>query len=204
MRAWQFDVAQQGISDARGVLRQRAALQREATRAGLILPATLEAAFEGTGGLAAAAAEASAELATVGALESAASKRPAEPNVLQNLGLLGAPDPALRLADGRSAFAAGDLDAAMAAASDAAATWTGAEESGRGRLISVALLVLSALLLLGLLLQGIRRARRGLGRGGAVATLPYNRRPSGPDKGIAASSGSVGEGGDGDRSGGAR
>jgi hypothetical protein len=204
MRAWQFDVAQQGIADARGVLRQRAALQREATRAGLILPATLEAAFEGNGGLAAAAAEASAELATVGALESAESTRPAEPNVLQNVGLLGAPDPALRLADGKSAFAGGDLDAAMAAASEAQATWTGAEESGRGRLISVALLVLSLLLLLGLLLQGFRRARRRLAHGSAVLVLPYNRRPSGPDGGIAASSGSVGEGGDGDRSGGAR
>ena len=229
MRAWQFDVAQQGIADARGVLRQRAALQREAAQAGLILPATLEAAFEGSGGLAAAAAEASAELATVGALESAESRRPAEPNVLQKVGLLGAPDPALRLADGRSALARGDLDGAMAAASEAQATWAGAEESGRGRLISVALLAISGLLLLGLLLQAVRRARRSLLRDRAVAPrsaafaprsrgqgirlprlrwprrgLPYNRRPPGPDGGVEATSGSVGEGGDGDRSGGAR
>lgn len=204
MRAWQFDVAQQGISDARGVLRQRAALQREATQAGLILPATLEAAFEGTGGLAAAAAEASAELAAVGALENAQGTQPADPNLLQKVGLLGAPDPALRLADGKRAFAAGDLDAALAAATEAQAAWTGAEESGRGRLISVALLVLSLLLLLGLLVQGGRRARRRLRRGGGAVALPYNRRPSGPDGGVAASSGSVGQGGDGDRSGGAR
>jgi hypothetical protein len=204
MRAWQFDVAEQGITDARGVLRQRAALQREASRAGLILPASLEAAFEGNGGLAAAAAEASAELATVGALEAAQGTQPADPNVLQKIGLLGAPDPQLRLADGKHAFAAGDLDAALAAATEFQATWTGAEETGRGRLVSVVLLPLSHLLLLGQLVQAGRRARRRLRTGGPAVALPYNRRPSGPKGGIAASTGSVGEGGDGDRSGGAR
>ena len=222
MRDWQFDVAQKEIADARGVVRQREALEREASRAGLILPLTLEAAFEGDGGLDAAAAEASAQLATVGAVEHAAGLRPVEPNVLQVVGLWGMPDPGLQLAEARSAFARGDLDAAMTAAGEAEARWAGAEESGRGRLISVALLVLSVVLLLGLLLQGIRRVRRGRlahavamspdesGRrfslprlGGPARGLPYNRRPSGPDGGIAAS-GSVGEGGDRDRSGGAR
>lgn len=177
LRAWQFDVAEGGIEEARGVLRQRTALQREAALAHLILPSTLEAAFEGDGGLAPASAEASTELATIGAIERAESRRPAEPNVMQQVGLLGAPDPALRLADARSAFARGDLDGALTAAAEAEATWVGAEESGRGRLISVALLALSVLLLLGLVAQGIRRARRkSLAPAVASATQGRGRR----------------------------
>lgn len=177
LRAWQFDLAEGRIEEARGVIRQRAVLAREAARANLILPATLEAAFEGDGGLDAAAAEASAQLATIGAIESAEEQRPAAPNLLHQVGLLGAPDPVLRMAEARSAFARGDLDAALVAAAEAEATWLAAEESGRGRLISVALLILSVLLLLGLLVQGFRRGRRGsLARGPAVSSPSGGRR----------------------------
>ena len=64
---------------------------------------------------------------------------------LVSVGMLGS-DPAARLADARSAFAAGQLSQAIAEASGAAATWTTAASVGRTRIVSVGLLVLASLL----------------------------------------------------------
>ncbi|HEY8238471.1 MAG TPA: hypothetical protein VIF63_03465, partial [Candidatus Limnocylindrales bacterium] len=60
MRAWRFDVAQELILAADAVQVQRRRLETAAAAAEATLPDRLRTAFEGTGGVAAAAAEASA------------------------------------------------------------------------------------------------------------------------------------------------
>jgi hypothetical protein len=148
MRMWQFDVATQEITAAEAVLAQRGQLQAAATQAGVTLPTTLETVFHGDGGITAAAAEASAELSTIEAIQQAAATEPAattgSPALLVSVGLLGS-NPTAKVADARSAFAAGDLKQAIADAADAAATWTTAANLGRTRIVSAGLLVLAGL-----------------------------------------------------------
>jgi hypothetical protein len=67
------------------------------------------------------------------------------------------------LAVARDAFAAGDLQRSVSASAAAATTWGDAEAIGRGRVFSLILLLLAALLALGLVggrLRGRRRRRR--------------------------------------------
>jgi hypothetical protein len=162
MRAWQFDVAMTEITGAQAVLAQRAQLEAAAARAGASMPPTLEVDFEGDQGLPAAAAEATAELTTLEAIREAAAAEPlaatGDRTLLVDVGLLGV-DPGRRLADARAAFAASELDTAIAAASDAAAAWTSASDIGRGRLVSAGLLALAGLLF------------------GRMAFLRWRRRP---------------------------
>lgn len=157
MRTWQFDEAQRQLGAAEGVLRQRTALEREATADGLELPVTLRHEFE-TGDLVAAASEAAAELAALGAIEAAVAARPADVTALAAIGLLGAdPDGSLRAAHG--AFSAGDLQAADHAAADAQSAWASAPAVGRGRVISAVALGVALVLLAGLFVN--RRRRTG-------------------------------------------
>jgi len=159
MRAWQFDEAERQLEAAAGVIRQRAALEREAAAASLVLPATLQHEFE-AGDLVAAASEAAAELSTVGAIEAAAAARPDEVPVLDAIGLLGA-DPDAGLRDASTAFAAGDLGSANRVAGDAKAAWSSAAAVGRGRVISVVVLALALVLLAGLVASRRRRSSTG-------------------------------------------
>jgi hypothetical protein len=149
MRAWQFDVATQELNAAEGVLQQRSQLVAAAAAAGVTLPGTLEGLVEGNGGIPVAAAEASAELSTIEAIQQAAATEPnataGSPALLASVGLLGS-DPGAKLADARSAFAAGKLNQAIAEASSAAATWTTAASVGWTRIVSAGLLVLAGLL----------------------------------------------------------
>jgi hypothetical protein len=162
MRTWQFGLAMDQLAAAEAVLAQRANLSAAADAQGVRLPATLETVFSGDAGLAAAAAEASAELTTLESIRQAAaadpSLQPDSPAVLVAVGLLGE-DPGAELAAARSAFAAGDLDGAIKAASAAAADWTSAADRGRGRLVSLGLTLL-ALLLVGRMLMLHRWRRR--------------------------------------------
>ena len=150
LRAWQFNPAMAQLAAAESVLGQRADLTAAASIAGVGLPRTLEASFEGDAGLAAAAAEASAELTTVEAIRQAELAQPANvpgtPGVLILVGLVGE-DPVGELGAAKAAFAAGDLQGAIASASAAAADWTAAAEQGRTRLVSIGLLVLALLLI---------------------------------------------------------
>jgi hypothetical protein len=162
MRAWQFDEAQRQLDAAEGILRQRAALAREAAAASaglaisLQLPATLRRDFE-TGDLVAAATEAAAELAAVGAIEAATAARPDQVPALDAIGLLGA-DPESALRQAATAFADGDLEAANRAAGDARTAWTSAAAVGRGRVISAIGLALAIVLLVGLVVSHRRRS----------------------------------------------
>jgi hypothetical protein len=162
MRAWQFDAARQQLADAEAVLRQRTALERGAAASSLQLPAALRREFEG-GDLAAATAEASAELATLGAIDDAAAARPRERTVLESIGLMGA-EPDRDLLAARAAFGAGDLNAAARAATTAKSDWVTAAAVGRGRVISAFLLLAAAGLLGSLILSLRRRATRGATR----------------------------------------
>ena len=156
MRAWQFDLANQQLSDAEAVLRQRTALERAAAAASLQLPPTLRRDFE-AGDLAGSSVEATAELATLGAIVDAGTAQPASSTLLESMGLFGtSPQDELRTA--RAAFAAGNLDAAAQAATAAKTDWTTAATVGRGRIISVILLGVALLVLASLVLA--RRRRR--------------------------------------------
>ena len=150
LRAWQFEAATAQLEAAESVLSQRTDLQAAAAAAGVALPPTLVAAFEGDAGLPAAAAEATAELTTIEAIRQAELAQPANvpgtPGVLILTGLAGS-DPAADLATAKADFAAADLAGAITAASAAAATWTGAADLGRARLVSVGLLALALLLI---------------------------------------------------------
>lgn len=163
MGAWRFDVAREQLVAADGVIAQRNLLEARATEAGVTLPGTLREVFEGEGGTAAAAVEARAEQATVAAIIDAEAARPTEhgagERLIIGIGLL-LVDPDARLAEARAALAAGDLETAYAAAQAAEAGWASAPRVGRSRIISVVLLLLALVVLVGLLRQHNRRAKR--------------------------------------------
>jgi hypothetical protein len=158
MRAWRFDTATEELTAAASVLRQRADLEAAAAAAGLTLPPTLRAAFEGDGGIGAASAEAVTELAVSGVIARAEAAQPRDPDIITRLGLLGT-TPDQDLASARSAFAAGDLDGAVRAADAATSIWTAALGVARGRIVGALLLGL-AITLLARLVFGPRRPRR--------------------------------------------
>lgn len=159
MRAWRFDVARELLLASDAVLAQRAILETTATAAGATLPGTLRAAFEGDGGLAAAAAEAQVEHSTVEAIAGAEATRPTETGFGERLiigvGLLSL-DPEERLDAAQVAFTAGDLEAAYTAAQAAESAWSRAAEVGRSRIVSAVLLLLAVVLLAGIVRRRVR------------------------------------------------
>lgn len=158
MRSWQFAAAMRLMDDASAVLRQRAAVEDAAAGVGLTPPRALRRAFEGEDGLVAAAGEGAAELAGIGQIRAAEAARIIEPGLLDWIGLIGA-DPDARLIAARTAFEAGDQDAAIRGAADAKAAWQAVPEVARGRLVSAALLGLATGLLAWLVAQRRRAGR---------------------------------------------
>ena len=169
MRAWQFDVAGELSEQAEAVLVQRATLEASAAAANVTLPDRLRQAFEGTGGLDAAAAEAESEQAIVDAIATAEAARPTttEPGeqIMIFIGLI-ATDAEGRLALARASLNFGDVETAYLAAVAAEAAWIDAADLGRTRLVSFVLLTLALLLLASLIRQ---RRRRVLADAGAKA-----------------------------------
>ena len=172
MRAWQFEVAGELSTEAEAVLVQRGALEASAAAAGVTLPDRLRQAFEGTGGLDAAAAEAEFEQAIVDAIASAAAARPTTTDpgeqIMIFIGLI-ATDPEGRLALARTSMTVGDIETAYVAALAAEAAWIDAVDLGRTRLVSTVLLTFALLLLASLVRQ---RRRRVLADAGAKAARP--------------------------------
>jgi hypothetical protein len=161
MRAWRFDQANVLLTDAQAVLAQRAAIATAAAGSGLTVPPTLETAFEGSDGFAAAAQEATAELEAIARYNAAVAARQVVSDPLGQLGMLGS-DPVADLERARTRFADGDLAGSAEAATAARSAWTSASDIGRGRAVS--LVILAGALLLGLLLfttwlRGRRRRR---------------------------------------------
>jgi hypothetical protein len=162
MRAWRFDIAGELLLAADAVIAQRDRLEQSAAAAELTLPNALQATFEDAG-IASAAAEAEREQSVVDAIAAAQAARPSEPGAAEQaivaVGLL-SEDPEVRLRDATAALAAGDLEGAYEAATEATAAWSSAAALGRSRIVSAALLVVAFLLVLGIIRQRRRAGRR--------------------------------------------
>ncbi|HEX6474408.1 MAG TPA: hypothetical protein VF114_04895 [Candidatus Limnocylindria bacterium] len=158
--AWQFDAAREALDEAGDVLADRDRIEDAAAALALTAPDTLQAAFEGTGGLQAAAAEADAERDTLAVLASASGELDAEPGLVEAIGLLGT-DLNADLATARDAFESGELEQASAAAGRAVEARQGADEAGRLRVVIAG----GAVLVLDALGMGLLLSRRGRRRG---------------------------------------
>jgi len=171
MRAWRFDDADRLMTAAETLLAQRTEIAAGAAAAGLALPDTLRASFEEPDGFATATVEARAELEAIAQYDAAVAARPTHaPDVFEEIGLWGT-SPAADLVAARTRFASGDLDAATTSAANAASAWTNAGDIGRGRAVSVGVLLfaaLVALVLAGVWYRGRRRARHGTMTAGDV------------------------------------
>jgi hypothetical protein len=182
MRAWRFDAAGALLDEAKRILDQRTAIGTAAAEAGLTPPDRLHVAFGLPDGFVQATDEAAAELQSIDLYQKAAATRPPAPDTLQSLGLWGE-TPDTDLAQARTLFAAGDLAGSASEAGRAAAVWSGAEELGRGRLVSIVALTLAGLLALALVgawLRGRRRRHRALAPGW-VSEEPYATLAATPD-----------------------
>jgi hypothetical protein len=159
LRAWRFENVETLLADASAILDQRDEIGTAAAESGLTQPDSLETAFELPDGFVTAGREAAAELEAIDRYDAAAATEPAEPTPLQVLGLWGE-TPDVALAQARDLFAAGDLAGASDAAEIAAIVWSGAEDVGRGRLISIVALTLAVLLAIALFVGWLRARRR--------------------------------------------
>ncbi len=159
LRAWRFEDAETLLEDARAVLAARAEVAAAAAASDLIVPDDLRGAFEDDDGFEDAMAQAGAELDLIGQYTATEALRPAEVTPLLALGLYGT-TPEADLVAARDAFAGGELEDASRSLAAAAAVWSGAESVGQTRAISIALLVLAAVLGLAILVAAIRRRRR--------------------------------------------
>jgi hypothetical protein len=192
MRAWRFDQATVLLDDATKILDQRTAIAARATTSGLTTPTTLQTAFESPDGFASATLEATAELEAIGRYDAAAALRPATVDLVQTLGLWGT-TPERDLDQARAQFATGDLTASVNAAASAEAIWSSAEDIGRGRLISIVVLIVALLLAVVLFAVWLRGRRRRPGLVGAPD--PYATLAATPDSGVPVALEDAGEGG---------
>jgi len=170
MRAWRFDDANRLLTDAAAILAERTDIATAAAASGLTPPDTLRTAFESPDGFASATLEAQAELETIARYDAAEAARPASTDLVADIGLWGT-SPQADLDEARTRFAAGDATTAATLAGNAASAWLNAADVGRGRLISLGVLVLAVLLALVVFLvwyRGRRRARRGTMTAGDV------------------------------------
>lgn len=136
LRVWQYDQATELLVDAGRALDDRDGVLAAATAAGLVMPDTMQIAFEGPRGFAAASGEADAELAAIAAYVEAAAAKPADPTPLERIGLWNS-DPEQTLDDAATAFGAGDLRATVEAAAFARRTWQTASDIGRNRVVAI-------------------------------------------------------------------
>jgi hypothetical protein len=157
LRSWQFDAALQQLADARTVLAQRSAIEGLAERGSMTLPPTVQQHFQ-AGDMVGASTQAEAERNAMLSVLQAADARVHDDDVLSRIGMLGE-NPEGALVAARSAFAAGDLDGARAAADDAYRAWTAAWQEGRRRALLV-LAALTAVLVLAAAVAGRARAAR--------------------------------------------
>ena len=163
MRAWQFDAATTELQDLMSVIDQRESIARAAAAVGLQPPSALGHVFEGTSGVAAAAAEAVTEQAVIDVFSEVLAGEPTDPGAVTAIGLLGT-DPQADIVAAREAFAAGDLDATVSRAQAARAIWAGADDIGGRRIISGATLAFAVVVLLWLLVQRRQAPKRRIVR----------------------------------------
>jgi hypothetical protein len=183
MRTWQFQAATDQLQAARSVLEQRARIGQDSAALQLSPPVTLRTLFEQSGNLEAALREAAAERTAISAVAAAVASRPAQPDVVQTVGLVGA-TPDVDLEAARTAFAGGRLAESEAAAGRARVAWLSAAEFGRTRITSAILLLLAILIALGIAIG--RQRRRRAHRASSL------RSPASAASGTARSSGASG------------
>lgn len=164
LRSWQFEQATELLDAADLALDDRDAVVTAARAAGLTVPGSLRAAFEGPRGFAAASAEADAQLHAIDAYQAAAASRLASPDLVETIGMWGT-TPDVDLERAGTAFAAGELGPSVQASAVARSIWQEAREFGRNRVMSG--LAAVAAVLLGMLLarrwvhdRSLRRRRR--------------------------------------------
>lgn len=164
MAAWRFDSATERIDEARDWLDDRDALMADAESVGLIVPQRLRDRYQTFGGSADARDELEAERAVVDAYVVALERSNQEPNVVEQLGLLGGPQPADLLADASQLFSEGELRGAAEASAAAQLRLDHALTDGIVRLLAILLVVV----VVGLV--AYRLARRGRGGSGTDYT----------------------------------
>jgi hypothetical protein len=155
LRVWQYDQATELLDGAAGALDARDEVQAAAKAVGLTAPTTMRTAFESPRGFAAAVAEADAELSAIDAYRAAAATAPTEPEPLQRIGLWNS-EPEVALDEAAAAFAAGDLEGTVRAASFAQRTWESAPEIGRNRVLAVGASLAALLLATWLVFRWLR------------------------------------------------
>jgi hypothetical protein len=188
LSAWRFPAARTRITEATDLLALRDRIDDAASALGLEPDDSLEAAYESAAdNLVAAEAVAAAELGTLDDLAAADAATRAAPDLVASVGLIGdTPRSAYEAA--AAAFEAGDLEAAVASASDAVGLVTDAPRVGRERLLAAGGITVGIILLLGLFVA-LRRRRRSSARLAAVtasgtgpyATLAANSPAPAPD-----------------------
>ena len=169
MRAWRFDEATRLLDEAAAILAKRTDIVTRAGASGLTAPDTLRAAFESPDGFASATLEAAAELEAIARYDRAVAARPVEPDTLEAVGLWGTA-PAVELDRARALFATGDLTGSAQASAAAESAWSGAADLGRGRLVSIAALLLAILLAAVLVVSWLRGRRHRRRQRGTVST----------------------------------
>jgi hypothetical protein len=183
MRAWQFEQASELLAAADRALDDRDAVSKAAAAADLSVPRALQAEFESNRGFAAAAAEADAELMTIGAYQAARAARPSAPDAVQQIGLWWA-TPDLEIEQAAVAFESGDLQRSVDASGAAYRAWAGAADTGRTRIASMIGALVAALIgvwlvvstIRGLWRSGSRRAARVRNRTRALQAHPLDGR----------------------------
>ncbi|MEP6639109.1 MAG: hypothetical protein ABJC39_07145, partial [Chloroflexota bacterium] len=169
MRSWQFDQARSMLDAATTVLAKRTQITTGAASSGLTPPPTLRTAFESPDAFATATLEAAGELAAIDRYDAATAARLGWTDLLQQVGLWGT-NPAADLERAKTLFGSGDLTGSATASATATVAWSGAEDAGRNRLVSLAGLGLALVFALILLASWWRGRRR---RGLVAAPEPY-------------------------------
>jgi hypothetical protein len=170
---WAFDRARDGLEQAEGILGDRDRIARLAAELQLTGSDRLQRAFEGEGGLDAAANLAEVEIAALTDLAAATERLERDPSLVERIGLIGT-DPGIALATARDAYEAGELGGARRGAAEAIAARDAADEEGESRVLLAGsgILAFDGLVLAGVSawrLAGERRLARLRRRAGGFA-----------------------------------
>lgn len=160
MGDWDYDMATTRIAEATAVLALRDQVATAASALGLEPDGALRTAYEAaTAGLRDATDLGNAQLSALAAIALAKARIEDAPDLVTQVGLLGA-TPVASYDAARAAFAAGDTTGAAGEAGTALSIIAGAAALGQQRLMIAGLSTVAVLLLLFLLVWLLRRRRR--------------------------------------------
>jgi len=183
MGEWSFDVAEQRIAQAAGLLALRDEVEAAAGPLDLHPDGALQAAYEGADdGFDDATALAQDELAALTAISDAKAAVTSEPDLISKIGLLGT-DANVRYEGARTRFESGDIAGSKAWAEGAVAVVAAARSVGEQRLATVIGAAIALLVLIVVLLRLRRRRRQRAVAALAVPALagPYATLAADPD-----------------------